>query len=288
VATRRTAQEDPASPVEEPAPDASELPSVDRVLSRAISLDGQGELVSKIVTELATEIIEGRLPAGYDLTSVDLGKRFGTSRTPVREALAVLQREGLVDVPPRKRARVATLTLGDIRDLYQIRASLYALVSESIVEDAAAEDIVRLDGPLKGMRRAAEDGDTLRYFYGTVDFRYVEAEICPNRRVGGIIESLGLRIYQLRRYGLALPGRMEVSLRDYSRLREAYVDRDREVAIAISRSLMRKALTVIEANWSEGVPGSGGGVREVRGGLGAMGAPGGWGPGPGPGRSPAR
>ncbi|HEV7625442.1 MAG TPA: GntR family transcriptional regulator [Streptomyces sp.] len=227
---------------------------ITRVLSRAKSLEGQGELVSRMVTQLATEIIEGRLPAGYDLTSVDLGKRFGTSRTPVHQALAVLQREGLVEVPPRRRARVATLTLEEIRDLYEIRSALYSLMSESIVEGADDEAVQRLDEPLARMRGAVEAGDRLGYFYLTVDFRLIEAEICPNRRVGSIIESLGLRIYQLRRYGLSLPGRMEVSRRDYSSLREAYRDRDRDLAVAVTRALMRKALTVIEANWEEGVP----------------------------------
>jgi DNA-binding GntR family transcriptional regulator len=225
---------------------------VTRVLARAKSLEGQGELVSRIVTDLATEIIEGRLPAGYDLTSVDLGRRFGTSRTPVREALTVLQREGLVEVPPRKRARVATLTLEEIRDLYRIRAALYALMAESIVEGAHEADLARLDEPLARMRRALTRGDRLGYFYGTVDFRHVEADICPNRRVGSIIESLGLRIYRLRRYGLSLPGRMEISCRDYARLREAYGERDRELAAAVTHALMRKALAVIEASWTEG------------------------------------
>ncbi|MGH3631607.1 MAG: GntR family transcriptional regulator [Sciscionella sp.] len=218
-------------------------------LSRAMSLRGQGELVNRMVTELATEIIEGRLPAGHELTSVYLGRRFGTSRTPVREALAVLQREGLVEAQPRRRPRVATLTLDEIRDLYQIRAHLYSLVSERIVADADQREIARLDGVLMRMKNAVQAGDSLGYFYLTVEFRNVEAEVCPNRRVGSIIESLGLRIYQLRRYGLSLPGRIEVSYRDYSRLREAYGDRDRELAVAVARSLMWKALAVIEANW---------------------------------------
>ncbi|MGH3097432.1 MAG: GntR family transcriptional regulator [Streptosporangiales bacterium] len=223
-------------------------------LARAMSLHAQGDLVSRMVTELATDIIEGRLQAGHELTSVDLGRRFGTSRTPVREALAVLQREGLVDVRPRKRPRVATLTINEIRDLYQIRAHLYSLVSERIVGEGDEANIERLDGPLARMGDAVAAGDPLRYFYLTVEFRDIEAEICPNRRVGSIIESLGLRIYQLRRYGLSLPGRIEVSYRDYCRLREAYSDRDRELAVAIARSLMHKALAVIETYWDGDSP----------------------------------
>ncbi|MGA8115335.1 MAG: GntR family transcriptional regulator [Actinocatenispora sp.] len=225
--------------------------SITRVLTRAMSLHGQGELVSRMVTDLAIEIIEGRLPSGHELTSVYLGRRFGTSRTPVREALSVLQREGLVEIQPRKRPRVAGLTLPEIRDLYQIRAHLYSLISERIVEDASDAEIARLDAILDRMHDAVDDDDPLRYFYLTVEFRDIEAEICPNRSVGSIIESLGVRTYRLRRYGLSIPGRMRVSYQDYTRLREAYQDRDRELAIAVARALMRKALRVIEDTWQQ-------------------------------------
>jgi DNA-binding GntR family transcriptional regulator len=53
--------------------------------------------VAGIVDWVARGIIEGRLLAGNDLNSVDLAKRFEVRRTPVREALFVLRREGLVD-----------------------------------------------------------------------------------------------------------------------------------------------------------------------------------------------
>jgi DNA-binding GntR family transcriptional regulator len=86
-----------------------------------------------------------------------------------------------------------------------------------------------------------------------VDFRRLEAEICPNRRAGPLIESLGLRIYRLRRFGLSVPGRLEISYRDYSRLVEAYLDRDSQLAIAVATSLMTKALRTVESNWEQAV-----------------------------------
>ncbi|WP_255953852.1 GntR family transcriptional regulator [Streptomyces odontomachi] len=236
-----------------PAPAQHDIPLVSRLLGRAGSLAGQGELVGEIVTRVAADIIEGRLAAGAELNTVDLARRFGTSRTPVHQALAVLQREGLLLLPPRKRARVASLTLAEIRDTYQIRAALYSLMSTCIVEGSSDTEIARLDESLARMQVAVEQGNVLEYFYATVDYRHTEADICPNRRVGGIIESLGLRIYPLRRYGLSLPGRMQASHRDYARLREAYGYRDADLAAAVTRAMMRKALHVIEANWPQGI-----------------------------------
>ncbi|GAA1085066.1 MULTISPECIES: GntR family transcriptional regulator [Streptomyces violaceusniger group] len=230
--------------------EAAEEPTfITQALSRAMGLEGQGALVRRMVTVLATEIIEGTLPADYPLTSVEVGQRFKTSRTPVRQALGLLQREGLVAIEPRRRPRVASLTLPEIRDIYQIRASLYAVISRSIVQAAPDEAIARLHAPLRRMKLAVHTGDALDYFYGTVDFRWIEAEICPNRSVGPLIESLGLRTYRLRRFGLAVPGRTEISFRDYSRLVEAYEDRDADLAVAVGGSIMTKALQVIEKNW---------------------------------------
>ncbi|WP_328607154.1 GntR family transcriptional regulator [Amycolatopsis sp. NBC_00345] len=223
---------------------------ITEALARSHSLAGHGELVRDMATALAREIIEGRLPSGYQLTSAELGRRFGTSRTPVREALGVLQREGLVEIEPRRRPRVATLSLTEVRDLYEIRAGLYALIAGAVAERAAEDEILLLDQPLARLREARDTGEVQAYFYATVDFRRVEAAICPNRRVGLLMDSLGLRIYRLRSFGLSLPGRLEVSCRDYSYLVDAYRARDRDLAEAVTRSLMSKALAAIEKHWS--------------------------------------
>src|ERR1700722_8989583 len=97
--------------------------------------------VTEIVDWVARGIIEGRLQPGDDLNSVDLAKRFNVSRTPVREALFVLNRERLVDWSPRRRPRVSSMSLTEVREIYQLRVLLYGQVSLAIVEHATADDI---------------------------------------------------------------------------------------------------------------------------------------------------
>ncbi|HKS70467.1 MAG TPA: GntR family transcriptional regulator, partial [Ktedonobacterales bacterium] len=63
---------------------------------------GRDSLVGKIAEWIGSAIIEGRLRPGDDLNSVALSHRFQTSRTPVREALMILEKEGLVTIPPRR------------------------------------------------------------------------------------------------------------------------------------------------------------------------------------------
>ena len=78
-------------------------------------------LAQMIFDEVAIDIVEGRLRPGESLNSVDLSRRFGTSRTPVREALAELERHGVIAVPPRRRPYVVQPTLKQVHDVYVLR-----------------------------------------------------------------------------------------------------------------------------------------------------------------------
>jgi DNA-binding GntR family transcriptional regulator len=71
---------------------------------------------------LRTAILDGQLAPGERLRAEALAGRFGTSRTPVREALLMLEREGLVDVQPNRGAIVRSFDPEDLLDLYDVRA----------------------------------------------------------------------------------------------------------------------------------------------------------------------
>jgi DNA-binding GntR family transcriptional regulator len=83
--------------------------------------------VSSIAQWIGCAIIEGRLRPGNDLNTVDLSKQFHTSRTPVKEALLLLEKEGLVTVPPYRRPFVAQISREEIREIYQVQVCLPCL-----------------------------------------------------------------------------------------------------------------------------------------------------------------
>ncbi len=218
---------------------------------RRMLLDGRTDvsLVDRIVEDLARRIIDGSLPPGADVNSVELARRFSTSRTPIREALLTLQREGLVDIPARRRPQVAPVTLAQARELYEIRASLHALVSELIV--AGSPDLSVLASWQARLREDAAAGDVDAYFWHNVSFRQAEAEAAGNRQLTRLLGSLGLRTLQLRHVSLSLPGRLARSVADHERLLAAYADGDAELAVALTRSIIMTGLHSIEASgWS--------------------------------------
>lgn len=221
---------------------------IEEAFERSRALRGEAELTKSIVVPLASEIISGSLTDGSKLTSLNLSKRFKTSRTPIRQALNVLAREGLINLETRKRPTINALSEEDIKDVYEIRSSLYSLIANDVVEYASDKDINRLVDALSIMETAAAQNNNEDYFLGTVRFRWTETDICHNRQVGPLIESLGLRTYRLRHLGLMQPDRMAASLRSYRNLYHSYLDRDVELAKATTSALMRAAVrTVLKA-----------------------------------------
>ncbi|GHJ25653.1 GntR family transcriptional regulator [Streptomyces hygroscopicus subsp. hygroscopicus] len=215
---------------------------VDGILARLLGVDGrQDSLVGQIAVEVARDIIEERVGPGADLNSFELARRFGTSRTPVREALLVLEKEGMVEIPPRRRPRAASFSKETIREIYELRGELYALVAARVVERADDEELGTLDACLEAMRAAAAvSGDA--YFWQVVLFQEQACLLCGNGTLKRTIDGLGLRVMQLRHLGMSRAWRIERSLADHERLMLALHERDAGLAAALNRSMATNAL----------------------------------------------
>lgn len=218
---------------------------------RVLRRGGDSSIVDQIIVSIGAAIIEGRLRPGDDLNSVELARSFGSSRTPVREALLTLEREGCVEISAHRRPRVARLTIEEVRELYGLRAELYAMVSRAVVTMADNTDLERLRDLQAALAQAVDDDDVDAYFWRNVDFRNTEAAISRDSTLSRMLDSLGLRTLQLRHLSLSLPGRLHRSLADHDRLLRAYEDRDAELAAALTKSLVRRGLAAIErSGWT--------------------------------------
>ncbi len=109
---------------------------------------GEGSLVrnaSVAATEvIRSAIVDGRLHPGQRLKEEELARELGISRTPVREALLMLQAEGLVDASPNRGAKVRTHSAQDLDDLYQLRALLEGHAARRAASRLADEAISSL------------------------------------------------------------------------------------------------------------------------------------------------
>jgi DNA-binding GntR family transcriptional regulator len=127
-------------------------------------IDHDGKALVRNASVAATElirqaIVEGRVKPGERLKEEELARELGISRTPVREALLVLQTEGLVDAMPNRGAVVRAHDADDLRDLYQLRALLEGHAARLAAGRVTDEEVEELWASCDRFDAIAADAD---------------------------------------------------------------------------------------------------------------------------------
>lgn len=116
-------------------------------------------LVDTVAEHLRASILAGQFSPGERLYEAALARQFGISRGPIREALALLEGDGLVENEPRKGKFVRALDERIIDEIYSLRRAIEPYAAEIIIESLNREIQDSLDDALEGIRLAAETGD---------------------------------------------------------------------------------------------------------------------------------
>ena len=120
-------------------------------VSRSGSAEGAIRLASgyatsrseTVVIELRDMIMQGEMPPGFHVQEVPLAERLGVSRTPVREALTTLAKEGLLEPGPKRGYKVRTFTIEEIVASYEVRATLEGMACRVLAERGIPEELAR-------------------------------------------------------------------------------------------------------------------------------------------------
>ena len=149
------------------------------------SLPRPQRLVEDVTKVLRDAIITGTLKPGTELLQIDIAERLGVSRTPLREALRVLENDGLVRVKNRNRTvEVNTITSADLLEMYQIREVVDGLAARLAAKNGLPADVIaRLRELIAEMRAAAVPYDPARRTAAHIEFHSLIAEQCGNPRV---------------------------------------------------------------------------------------------------------
>jgi len=118
----------------------------------------------EVIDRLRDMIAEGLLVAGERINERMLCERFGISRTPLREALLVLQGEGLITLSPRKGAYVTKMSLDQIRDILELIGGLEAVAAKFTCERATAKEVDQIEASHIAMVDLFRRGNMLDYF----------------------------------------------------------------------------------------------------------------------------
>jgi DNA-binding GntR family transcriptional regulator len=125
---------------------------------------GRGPAPSNVdvaVDALRDAILDGRLKPGQRLKEIPLAEQLGVSRGPIRDALRLLERDGLIDVIPNRGAVVPEVHALDVLEVYALRASLGSLALQKLMlENRFPDD--ELERALRRLRNAVEHADPRR------------------------------------------------------------------------------------------------------------------------------
>ena len=212
-------------------------------------LGRQHRSLAEFVTDrIADEIVSGGLPAGSRLTEMALAERLGVSRSPIREALRNLSREGLVDLIPRRGAQVASVSSEDAVQLYECRMLLEPEACRGAVPALTDPDILILQALLGDMRSADTGADMSLFLAANHGYHRRWLHACPNPILQELIELTWLRTERYWRLFKYLPADyIDGSVAYHQRLHSAIVDRDADEAAETLRQLLSFALSQLTA-----------------------------------------
>ncbi len=120
-----------------------------------------GQSFVAVHAQLRAAILAGHIPEGATTSQAALAEQFGVGRTPLREALRMLQREGLVISEPNHRVRIAELSGEDAEELYIMRISLETVAIRITVPVLTPTDLAELEGFMAQMAHYAKTNDSL-------------------------------------------------------------------------------------------------------------------------------
>ena len=151
-----------------------------------------------VFNTLRDSILKGELEPGERLMEIHLANKLGVSRTPIREAIRMLEQEGLAVTIPRKGAQVAKMTEKDLQDVLEIRDALDELAALNACKNMTPEYIEELRASMVSFKNAANRGDVREIVEADEQFHNVIYRAADNPKLMVIIQNLKEQMYRYR------------------------------------------------------------------------------------------
>ena len=204
-------------------------------------------------TELIRQaIIDGRLNPGQRLKEEQLARELGISRTPVREALLMLQAEGLVDAAPNRGAAVHTYSAEDLDDLYKLRAVLEGYATRRAASRLADETIAGLRESCERFEGILNDGAEMGEL---VKENLLFHQTILDGAASGRLTTMVRQVIELplvyRSYVWYSPEQQRISAHYHWQITRALEARDADRAELIMKEHIFEARDLLLAHWRE-------------------------------------
>lgn len=151
-----------------------------------------------VYEELKMQILTGAIKPGTRMMEVELAEDLGVSRTPVREAIRKLEKEGLVTIEPRKGAYASEISMKDMVDILEVRKTMEGLAAGIAAAKITEEQKVELKATMDNFNKAVEENSYDEMISNDTGFHHIIVESCDNDVLKHMIEQLQELVLRFR------------------------------------------------------------------------------------------
>lgn len=207
--------------------DVSSLPRVSRTLLRDTAYEA-----------LRDAIVRGELTPGSHVRDADLAEQLGLSRAPVRNALARLADDGLVETKPQSYTRIAPLVLRDVRDAAAVVRAMHELATRTAMPMLTDADLAAMQRANRRFETATRKGDAVGAMTTDDQLHGVLVRACGNRAVAATIERYTplIRRLEIRQFSASTAQR---SVERHEQLIAACASGDTDRAVSVTATIWR-------------------------------------------------
>jgi DNA-binding GntR family transcriptional regulator len=163
---------------------------------------------------------------------LQLASQLGVSRTPIREAIRMLEQEGLAITVPRKGAEVAKMTLKGMEDVLEIREALDELAVQLACERISDEQLKTLKDRKQDVEISLKSGKLKAIAEADVRFHEVIYEATGNPKLMNLLSNLREQIYRYRVEYLKKEENYQILIGEHEAIYQALVERNADAAVA--------------------------------------------------------
>ena len=200
-----------------------------------LNMDAYLPLRDVVFNTLREAILRGDLVPGERLMELQLAAKLGVSRTPIREAIRMLEQEGLAITIPRKGAIVAGMTEKDMQDVLEIREALEELSVQVACDKITDEEIAELQKNMKNFEHSLKSGDLKKMAQADVEFHDVIYRATDNPKLINMLNNLREQMYRYRVEYLKNPQNHEQLLQEHEAIYKGIVEKDKSAVTEMIR-----------------------------------------------------
>ena len=213
-----------------------------------LDLGTHRQLKDAVYLQLRSDIISGALATGAVLREAELVTRFGVSKTPLRDALARLQKDGFVDIPPYRSAVVTGYSPTDLREIYELRELLEGACARQAalhIGDDALTGLGRIAAASAecvcgGEVIAGKEEELTRLIQHFDLVLYAQSR---NSRIDEMVGNIRGHVQRIGRLTTGIPGRLAKSVAEHQAIYEAIAGRDAAAAETLMRRHIMSVMT---------------------------------------------